>query len=71
MQKNVFECRVGATDWAALKPRLLAAINPATDSVRFYFLDADVTVEPRGQAAGVVAGVTGRGNSGGSAGHHE
>ncbi len=48
VQKSVFECRVGATEWAALKPRLLAAMNPATDSVRFYFLDADVTVEHHG-----------------------
>jgi CRISPR-associated protein Cas2 len=48
VQKSVFECRVGRTEWAALKPRLLAEMNPATDSVRFYFLDADVAVEHHG-----------------------
>ncbi len=48
VQKSVFECQVGAVEWAALKPRLLEAMNPATDSVRFYFLDADVTVEHHG-----------------------
>lgn len=48
VQKSVFECRVGSTEWAALKPRLLAEINSATDSVRFYFLDADVRIEHHG-----------------------
>ncbi len=48
VQKSVFECRVGPTEWAALKPRLLSAMNTATDSVRFYFLDADVRMEHHG-----------------------
>ncbi len=48
VQKSVFECRVGPSEWVVLKPRLLAAMNPATDSVRCYFLDADVTVEHHG-----------------------
>lgn len=48
VQKSVFECRVGRTEWAALKPRLLGEMNPATDSVRFYYLDADVVVEHHG-----------------------
>jgi CRISPR-associated protein Cas2 len=48
VQKSVFECRLGDTEWAVLKPRLLAAIDPATDSIRAYFLDADVRVEHYG-----------------------
>ena len=48
VQKSVFECRVGAAEWAALKPRLLSAVDPAKDSVRFYFLDADVVAEHHG-----------------------
>jgi len=48
VQKSVFECRVGLAEWAILKPRLLETMNPVTDSVRFYFLDADVKVEHYG-----------------------
>jgi CRISPR-associated protein Cas2 len=38
-QKSVFECQVGRTEWAALRQRLLDEIDPAADSLRFYFLD--------------------------------
>jgi CRISPR-associated endonuclease Cas2 len=48
VQKSVFECRVGESEWVVLKPRLLKAMNPATDSVRIYFLDADVKIEHHG-----------------------
>ena len=48
VQKSVFECRVGATEWAALRDRLIREMNPSADSIRFYFLDADVTMEHLG-----------------------
>jgi CRISPR-associated protein Cas2 len=49
VQKSVFECAVGAAEWAALRARLLAAADPARDSIRFYFLDADTRVEHHGR----------------------
>jgi len=48
VQKSVFECSVGATEWAALRGRLLDVMKPEADSIRFYFLDADVKVEHHG-----------------------
>jgi CRISPR-associated protein Cas2 len=39
VQKSVFECQVGQTEWASLRDRLLREIKPAEDSLRFYFLD--------------------------------
>jgi CRISPR-associated protein Cas2 len=45
VQKSVFECSVGAREWEQLRRRLLAAMDPARDSLRFYFLEADVRVE--------------------------
>ncbi len=39
VQKSVFECQVGQTEWVLLKDRLLREINEAEDSLRFYFLD--------------------------------
>ncbi len=41
VQKSLFECRVGKTEWAALKIRLLKEIDPEEDSLRFYHLDED------------------------------
>ncbi len=38
-QKSVFECKVGRTEWAALRNRLLKEIDTTQDSLRFYFLD--------------------------------
>ena len=40
VQKSVFECQVGQKEWVLLRQRLLDEINPAEDSLRFYFLDA-------------------------------
>lgn len=48
VQKSLFECTVGATEWVALRSRLLAEIDAAQDSLRFYFLEADVQVEHHG-----------------------
>jgi CRISPR-associated protein Cas2 len=43
VQKSVFECQVGRTEWAVLRQRLLDEINTAEDSLRFYFLDEIAT----------------------------
>ena len=39
VQKSVFECQVGKTEWVQLEARLLREINENEDSLRFYFLD--------------------------------
>lgn len=41
VQNSVFECEVSPSQWVALKARLIAEIDPAADSVRFYRLGAD------------------------------
>ena len=48
VQNSVFECKLGAQHWAQLRDRLLKEINEKEDSLRFYFLDADVTIEHHG-----------------------
>jgi CRISPR-associated protein Cas2 len=37
-QLSVFECEVDPAQWARLRERLVALIDPGTDSLRFYFL---------------------------------
>ena len=39
VQKSVFECQVGQTEWVSLKSRLLDEMKREEDSIRFYFLD--------------------------------
>jgi CRISPR-associated protein Cas2 len=39
VQKSVFECQVGQTEWVQLQNRLLKEIKPEEDSLRFYYLD--------------------------------
>jgi len=39
VQKSVFECQVGQTEWVQLKDRLLKEIKLEQDSLRFYYLD--------------------------------
>ncbi len=39
VQKSVFECQVGQTEWVTLRERLLREIKADEDSLRFYFLD--------------------------------
>lgn len=39
VQKSVFECQVGRTEWVQLQHRLLSEIKHDEDSLRFYFLD--------------------------------
>ena len=48
VQKSLFECQVGATEWVALRNRLLTEIDGKQDSLRFYFLDAGVRLEYHG-----------------------
>ena len=39
VQKSVFECQVGQSEWVKLRDRLLREINVEEDSLRFYYLD--------------------------------
>ena len=39
VQKSVFECVLGQSDWVRLKHRLLGEFAKEEDSLRFYFLD--------------------------------
>lgn len=39
VQKSVFECQVGQTEWVQLRERLLREIKSDQDSLRFYYLD--------------------------------
>jgi CRISPR-associated protein Cas2 len=39
VQKSVFECQVGRSEWVLLRARLLREIKGDEDSLRFYFLD--------------------------------
>lgn len=41
VQNSVFECEVDPAQWAGLRARLLAEIDPARDSLRFYRLGAE------------------------------
>ena len=41
VQYSVFECQVDPAQWAALRARLLATIDPEADSLRFYRLGAN------------------------------
>ncbi len=38
MQYSLFECDLTKTEYAKLRSRLNKAIDPDTDSIRFYFL---------------------------------
>lgn len=39
VQNSVFECQADAVQWRVLKKKLLDEIDPAADSLRFYFLN--------------------------------
>lgn len=41
VQYSVFECQVDPAQWVALRDRLIAAIDPTADSLRFYRLGAN------------------------------
>jgi CRISPR-associated protein Cas2 len=53
VQKSVFECVVGPAEWLKLRERLFEEFDPKQDSLRFYFLSADVLVEHHGAEAPV------------------
>ena len=38
VQFSVFECEVEPAEWTALRAELEGLIDPATDSLRFYYL---------------------------------
>jgi CRISPR-associated protein Cas2 len=42
VQKSVFECQLGAKEWAEMRGRLLAEIDATRDSLRFYYIDQSV-----------------------------
>lgn len=48
VQKSVFECQVGPTEWAQLRQRLLDEVNLTQDSLRVYYLDAGVQIDHHG-----------------------
>ncbi len=50
VQHSVFECQVDPAQFVALKSRLLGIVDPAEDSLRFYFLGSNWRrrVEPVG-----------------------
>ncbi len=41
VQYSVFECLLDAAHWVKLRAELLGIIDPARDSLRFYFLGAN------------------------------
>ena len=41
VQYSVFECLVAPAQWAALRAKLIDEMEPAKDSLRFYFLGAN------------------------------
>lgn len=48
VQNSIFECRLEERHWVRLRDRLLGEIRLTEDSLRFYFLDADVAIEHHG-----------------------
>lgn len=48
VQKSLFECRFGPSQWAELRLRLLSEIDDRADSLRVYHLDDDTSVEHHG-----------------------
>jgi len=41
VQFSVFECNVDPAQWVTLRSRLVEEIDPAKDSLRFYFLGSN------------------------------
>ncbi|MEW6219370.1 MAG: CRISPR-associated endonuclease Cas2 [Thermodesulfobacteriota bacterium] len=41
VQYSVFECLVDPAQWTLLRNKLLAAMDPEKDSLRFYFLGSN------------------------------
>jgi CRISPR-associated protein Cas2 len=43
VQNSVFEMKVDPAQWASCAARLLEILDPAEDSLRFYFLGSDLS----------------------------
>jgi len=41
VQNSVFECLIDPAQWVELRTKLVKIIDPATDSLRFYFLGSN------------------------------
>jgi CRISPR-associated protein Cas2 len=41
VQFSVFECLIEPAQWTALRAKLTGIIDPATDSLRFYYLGSN------------------------------
>lgn len=41
VQNSVFECDVDPAQWTAMKARLEGLVDPAADSLRYYFLGSN------------------------------
>jgi CRISPR-associated protein Cas2 len=41
VQFSVFECNIDPAQWVTLRSRLVQEIDPAKDSLRFYFLGSN------------------------------
>lgn len=52
VQKSVFECQVGSTEWVQLRTKLLDEIKLDADSLRFYFIDQSDRVRIEHHGAG-------------------
>ncbi len=48
VQNSVFECRLSSVHWIALRDRILNEMCRESDSVRFYYLDSDISIEHHG-----------------------
>lgn len=53
VQKSVFECQVGKTEWVLLRQRLLNEIQADEDSLRFYFLDETAKSKTRSNGSAI------------------
>ncbi len=54
VQKSVFECLVDAAQWVSFRAELVAEIDGARDSLRFYFLGSNW--KPRVEHVGANSG---------------
>ena len=48
VQNSVFECKLSQQHWVSLRERLLREMDSNQDSLRFYFLDSDISIEHHG-----------------------
>lgn len=53
VQNSVFECQVTPAQFAQLRHRLLGIIDPAEDSIRFYYLGRNDRAKRRVEHHGV------------------